>query len=78
MEIQLPIAEKPLRKGYNFFASGHVSNIKLNSLGDITHVWADVLASMKENNYDVKVVIHKYGVVVDGKLQLSCRNWRQM
>lgn len=55
--IMLPTAEKPLRKGYNFFASGHVDDVKLNPQTKVTHISATVLSSMKENKYKAKVVL---------------------
>jgi len=66
--IVLPSAEKPLRKGYNFFASGHVDDLKLNPLEKITHVKATVLSSMKQNKYKASVVLDKSsGLVLSAK-----------
>ena len=33
----LPVSQKPLRKGYNFFKSGQVSEVKFNKAGDVVH-----------------------------------------
>ena len=47
----LPVNQKPLRKGYNFFKSGHVSEVKFNKVEDIVHVNATVLSSYKSKSY---------------------------
>lgn len=61
----LPVAQKPLRKGFNFFASGHVSNIMTNSIENVVHVVGKVLSSYKEKVYDTNVVIETgKGVIV--------------
>ena len=56
--VMLPTAEKPLVKGYNFFASGNVGEVLLNCAADgAVHIRSGVLASMREIRYDVKCVI---------------------
>jgi len=68
--IPLPTAEKPLRKGYNFFASGHVDDVKLNPLENITHIRATVLSSMKESKYKTNLVLdNTYGLVLTAKCE---------
>lgn len=59
LEFELPIAEKPLRKGYNFYGSGHVKEIMLCPVTNITHVKASVMASMKDKIYVVSVTLEK-------------------
>ena len=45
--MMLPTADKPLVKGHNFFASGHIGEVLLNRATDGTvHVRFGVLASM--------------------------------
>jgi len=64
---QLPTAEKPLRKGYNFFASGHVDQVKINTMENVRHLSAVVLSSMKKDQYKVKIVLdNKSGLVIKG------------
>jgi hypothetical protein len=66
--IPLPTAEKPLRKGYNFFASGHVDDVKLNILEKVTHLKATVLSSMKECKYKSSLVLdNESGLVLTAK-----------
>ena len=55
--VMLPVAEKPLTKGYNFYGSGHVSEIKVNITDGFCHVWSHVMASMKQLSYLCKIVI---------------------
>ena len=55
--VMLPVAEKPLTKGYNCYGSGHVSQIKVNITDGFCHVWSHVLASMKQLSYLCKIVI---------------------
>ncbi|KAG0721598.1 hypothetical protein GWK47_046176 [Chionoecetes opilio] len=57
--VCLPVAQKPLRRGYNFFASGHVDKIRANSTGMVVHTAAKVLSSFKEKVYDTTVAIEK-------------------
>ena len=63
--VILPVAEKPLVKGHNFFASGNVGEILINDGGSVVHVRTGVLASMREVRYDVKSTIdNKTGLVI--------------
>ena len=56
--VLLPIADKPLVKGHNFFASGNVGEVKLNCASDsAVHVRCGVLASMRDVRYDVQCII---------------------
>ena len=56
--VLLPIADKPLVKGHNFFASGNVGEVKLNCAPDnAVHIRCGVLASMRDVRYDVQCVI---------------------
>ena len=55
--FELPVADKPLMKGYNYMASRHVGEIRLNPLNDVTHIWAEVLSSFKDKTYTVKIVL---------------------
>jgi len=65
--LPLPTAAKPLVKGYNFFASGHVGEIMLNPSKTYIHFRTAVLASMRDTKYDVKLVLeNKKGLVVQG------------
>ncbi|KAG0716924.1 hypothetical protein GWK47_000924 [Chionoecetes opilio] len=57
--VCLPVAQKPLRKGYNFFAFGHVDKIRANSSEMVVHTAAKVLSSFKQKVYDTTVVIEK-------------------
>ena len=57
--VPLPTADKPLVKGYNFFASGHVGEILVNDDNGIVHVRTTVLASMRETRYDVSCVLQE-------------------
>ena len=54
--VPLPTADKPLLKGFNFFASGHVGEIVINC-DSVTHIRTTVLASMREIRYDVKCAL---------------------
>ena len=63
--VILPVAEKPLVKGHNFFAYGNVGEILINDGCSVVHVRTDVLASMREIRYDVKCTIdNKTGLVI--------------
>ena len=65
--VPLPTADKPLVKGYNFFASGHVGEIHVlvNDDNGIVHVKTTVLASMRETRYDVSCVLQEVtGLVI--------------
>lgn len=53
----LPVADKPLTKGYNFYGSGHVSEIKVNLSDQYCHVWSHVMASMRDESYLTKTVL---------------------
>ncbi len=55
--LDLPVAEKPLVKGYNFYGSGHVTEIKVNVTDGYCHVWSKVYASMKDQLYLSKIVL---------------------
>ena len=57
LEFELPIAEKPLRKVYNL--SGHVKEIMLCPVTNITHVKASVMASMKGKTYVLSITLEK-------------------
>ena len=64
--VPLPTADKPLVKGYNFFASGHVGEILINTDNGIVYVWTTVLASMRETRYDVNCVLQEAtGLIVN-------------
>ena len=64
--VMLPMAEKPLVKGHNFFASDNVGEVLLNCAADgVVHIRSGVLALMREIRYDVKCVIDgQYGLVL--------------
>ena len=63
--LALPVADKPLVKGFNFFASGNVGEILVNDNGLVIHIRTGVLASMREVRYDVKCAIdNQTGLVV--------------
>lgn len=71
--LPLPTAAKPLVKGYNFFASGNVGEIKLNPSKSYIHIRTSVLASMRDQKYDVKVVLESAkGLVVQAECGLKC------
>lgn len=53
-EFNLPIAEKPLRKGYNVYGSGHAKEIKFCPVESVTHVKASVMASMRNVTWKMK------------------------
>jgi hypothetical protein len=70
LEFDLPIAEKPLRKGYNFYGSGHVKEIKLCPVTGIIHVKASVMASMRDKIYMVSVTVEKNSsLILNAKCQ---------
>ena len=60
----LPVSQKPLRKGYNFFKSGHVSEVKFNKVEDIVHVNATVLSSYKSKSYRTDLVLKQQSAMV--------------
>ena len=63
--VPLPVADKPLVKGYNFFASGHVGEILVNSCDGVFHMRTTVLASMREERYDVTCAVdEKTGLII--------------
>ena len=65
MPVPLPVADKPLVKGYNFFASGHVGEILVNSFNQVFHIRTTVLASMREERYDVTCALDEQtGLVI--------------
>ena len=66
---ELPIAEKPLRKGYNFYGSGHIEEIKSNRTGDHCHLWTRVQSSMKDKVYTTKIVFGNTGIILRGHCQ---------
>ena len=49
--VMLPVAEKTLTKGYNFYGSGHVSEIKVHITDGFCHVWSHIMACMKHQSY---------------------------
>ena len=79
LEFELPIAEKPLRKGYNFYGSGHVKEIMLCPVTNITHVKASVMASMKDKIYVVSVTLEKRFIpYICCNMSMCGWCWRQM
>ena len=76
----LPVAQKPLRKGFNFFKSGHVSDVKFNKLEDYTHVSGMVLSSYKSKTFQTDLVLkNSTGEVMKGKCRFMCsRTWRKV
>lgn len=62
--FQLPVADKPLIKGYNFYASGNVKECRTNSTDNFCHFWTTILASMLEENRTVKIVLDSSGVIL--------------
>lgn len=64
----LPVSQKPLRKGFNFFKSGHVSDVKFNKVEDVVHVTATVLSSYKNKSYRTDIVLKSQtGIVLKAK-----------
>lgn len=61
---KLPVADKPLRKGYNFYASGHIQEIKVNCTEGYCHIWSRVMASMKDQIYLTKIVLEEKTAVI--------------
>jgi hypothetical protein len=69
-EFELPIAEKPLRKGFNFNGSGHVKQIRLCPVNGNTHIKASVMASMRDKEYIVSVTIeNETSIILCAKCQ---------
>ena len=69
-EFDLPTAEKPLRKGFNFYGSGHVKEIRFRPVTSVTHVKASVMASMRNTVYLISVTIeNETSLVLNAKCQ---------
>lgn len=67
---ELPTADKPLTKGFNFYGSGHVQEIKVNNTDGHCHVWSSVMASMKDKTYLSKIVLEgTSGVILRAECQ---------
>ncbi len=62
--LPLPVADKPLVKGFNFYGSGHVGDMKFNVTGNICHAWGHVTASMKQQRYLTKVALDASGIIM--------------
>ena len=62
--------EKTVTKGYNYYASEQVSEIKENITDGFYHVWSHVMASMKHLSYLCKIVIDvDYSFVLNAECQ---------
>lgn len=67
--FDLPIADKPLVKSYNFFKSGHLLEFSTNNTDEYIHLWSKVLASERDDTYSVKVTLDANGII----LTSSCK-----
>ena len=65
--VNLSCAVKPLRKGYQYYSSDHVSDVQLcEGIGKV-YVRAKVLLSIKDKNYQSWICISRDGLAVDAR-----------